>query len=307
MISKNRALPAIPQNDWKIRDNFDLKLSELNAAQLFQLNAENMEELYALVGSTQASSCFNNSQGFYSRINHCYPASILKPNLKFALLNTVFKFNIFPNLKENIATILQSYSEDNLPFTCWVNTQDKKVDEIENILTQYDMRVETLLNCVAIECAAGNVAIKLPQDVKVVQVSKAAQLRDWIIPIQTNYAIHDWEAEVFIRIYSELLPITNNIKHYVAYHEGKPVAASTLFLGKKTAGLYNRASTIPPIAGKNIACDLMIRNELKFAYQQGYRIAVSQTQPRIAKIVARLLGFITCGQYKLFMGWKNKQ
>lgn len=274
----------------------------IDLIELDRLNAQNCIEFWGAIGSTAACSAIYENGNIYSKINESMPPLAGRFNPRVALLNSVLKFDPAEHSNANIAGILAEYRSKKLPFAWWVSDKDIKANEIRLALESEGMQLFDTLTGMAIACSVGKAGIKLPENVEIVIVENEKQLQDWILPIRAMYEMNDWEVAVHLKIYSELLQKNNNIHHFLAYLDGKPVAASTLFFGKNTAGLYNRSSIAPPVEGKNVACELMVLTELKKAYEYGYHIAVGQARPRVAKVVNRM-GFVAHEQYQLYMGW----
>lgn len=125
------------------------------------------------------------------------------------------------------------------------------------------------------------------QGLSIQTVEDRAGLKEWVATFIRGYGLPGtMEASYFALVDSmgSDLPF----QYYLGRLDGKPVAASTLFLGAGVAGIYNVATT-PEARGRGIGSTMTLA-PLFEARQRGYRAGVLQSSD-IGYAVYERLGF----------------
>jgi ribosomal protein S18 acetylase RimI-like enzyme len=127
-------------------------------------------------------------------------------------------------------------------------------------------------------------------------VEKLEMLQDWVRTFLLGYELPE---EIHAPFYELIASLGLNLpyRYYLAYMYGKPVAASTLFLGAGVAGIYNVA-TIPEARGQGIGATMTLY-PLHQAIALGYRVGVLQSSEMGFRVYQRL-GFQTVCQMDHF-------
>ncbi|MCI0397015.1 MAG: hypothetical protein L0332_10320 [Chloroflexi bacterium] len=148
----------------------------------------------------------------------------------------------------------------------------------------------------AVELAALPSSVQHPNNLVLQVVEDLETLSLWTHTFFTGYGI----AAAFTAPFSELLAGLGTglpYRYYLGYLAGRPVAASTLFLGAGVAGIYNVATAIEA-RGMGLGTALTLL-PLQEAREMGYRAGILQSSA-IGFNVYRRLGFETMCQMEHF-------
>ena len=140
-----------------------------------------------------------------------------------------------------------------------------------------------------VDLAAVEGSLEEPEGCRVVEVCDERTLADWADAMCAGFDRYadsrDATYQHFLRTgVGGELPLC----HYLAYSDGLPSAACTVFLGSRTAGVYFVA-TIPSARRRGLA-SLVTRRGLEECRQRGYANAVLQAS-RMGEPLYRKMGF----------------
>jgi GNAT superfamily N-acetyltransferase len=148
----------------------------------------------------------------------------------------------------------------------------------------------------ALDLAALPAPVESPLAIRPVEDS--ATLGEWARTFLQGYELPEAVAPNFLAL-TESLGIELPIRHYLGVLGGRPVAASTLFLGAGVAGIYNVA-TLPEARGQGIGSAMTLA-PLYQARDLGYRAGILQSSD-IGYRVYQRLGFQKLCQIEHFYG-----
>jgi GNAT superfamily N-acetyltransferase len=116
----------------------------------------------------------------------------------------------------------------------------------------------------------------LPENSEIVDVTSAEQRREWMNVIAESYALPQGAREqLYESVVSAERANPASWFHFLVYHEGRPVAASTLFVSDRIAGVYLVATT-PQSRGKGFGSGVTWY-ALGQAMKRGCTLAVLQS------------------------------
>ena len=141
---------------------------------------------------------------------------------------------------------------------------------------------------------------RAPAGVEIRVVEERGELRTWAETFVEGYGLPPAWAEPFFALYDSLQGAGSPLASYMAYHEGAPVATSSVFHGAGVAGVYDVA-TLPSARGKGIGAAVTLAPLLE-ARARGYRVGVLQSSAMGLRVYERL-GFRTVRQVEHFV-WK---
>lgn len=240
------------------------------------------------------SNCFSTNPSFQVKDsdNIFYTTS----DIDDPLMNAVLSSNLNPSEIETMVSDLQSYYDSkNLSFCWWV---DSATDN-PTLEKQLEKNKFTLFGNVSgmVKNIDSSMVTPPPSDIEIIEVSNSKDLKQWIIPIQIGFSMSDASTEKYLTIFEKLTCSTNPPAHFVAKHQGKIIASSTLFFGE-TAGIYNCA-TLPEYRGKG-ALSLLTSKMLEKAKERGYKQITLQASP-MSVSVFRKHGFQDVVPYKVYL------
>jgi GNAT superfamily N-acetyltransferase len=151
--------------------------------------------------------------------------------------------------------------------------------------------------CMAMDLAHLS-ALATPADYTIEEVVSAAQCREWCWTYVTGYNMPTPMADAATRVlgamaYGPDMPL----RRYLVRRNGAPVASTTLFVHKQSAGIYNVA-TLPAERGRGLASAVTVR-ALQDALAMGARVGVLHAS-EMAESVYRRMGFIDCPSWGSF-------
>lgn len=133
---------------------------------------------------------------------------------------------------------------------------------------------------------------------RVERVRDSGQLAAWCRVLAAGFSVSQDAADGFGRAF-EVVGLDSPGWHlYLAYLDGKPVAASSMYLGARAAGIYNVATL--PVARGNGAGAAVSYAPLQDACQAGYQIATLQAS-KLGYGVYRRLGFEEICTFDLYV------
>ena len=130
------------------------------------------------------------------------------------------------------------------------------------------------------------------------RVRDARQLQAWCTVLATGFSVPQMAADAFGRAFATIGLDSPYWHLYLAYLDGAPVAASSMYLGANVAGIYNVA-TLPKARGKG-AGSAVTYAPLTVAHHAGYHLGTLQAS-RLGYGVYRRLGFEEVCPFHLYV------
>ena len=180
-------------------------------------------------------------------------------------------------------------------FTWWMEPH-LKYQEWEPILSRYGFRFSNDTPGMAVDLQNLKESYPGVDGLTIREVTDDASLRVWTHVFTEGYGLPAaWEPSVYEL--EQNLGLGLPIRKFLGYWNDRPVATSSLFIGRGVAGVYEVA-TLPGTRGKGIGAALTLRPLLE-ARQMGYRIGVLQSS-EMGYNVYKKLGFQHLCQIEYF-------
>ena len=179
-------------------------------------------------------------------------------------------------------TLAYFQSRDVASFTWWLAPQLEPATWSQHLLPhgfQYDDHTPGM----AMDLAALPPPVQHPLTIR--QVEDRHTLAEWARTFIRGYEIPEAMTPVFLALIDSL-GTNPPFRHYLGSLNGKPVAASTMFVGAGVAGIYNVA-TLAEARGQGIG-SAMTLIPLYEARDMGYRAGVLQSSEMGYRVYQRL-------------------
>jgi GNAT superfamily N-acetyltransferase len=180
-------------------------------------------------------------------------------------------------------TIAYFQSRDRDQFDWWLSS-GLETSGWPRLLAANGLRFLEGVPGMAVDLSTLPETIPHPADLKICRVEDAVMMKTWAKTFQVGYGLPpDWET-----ILLDMMLATMQVPggSYLAFIQGQPVAASSLFPDAGVAGIYNVA-TLPKWRGKGIGA-AMTYYPLLEARRQGYRAGILQSSDMGYKVYQRL-------------------
>ncbi len=191
-------------------------------------------------------------------------------------------------LDDRIEGVMRRFRERRVNMSWWVGPTTQPAG-LSTTLEAHDLPkggspgLAVDLDCLG-ESTAG------PTGIEIVQVSDEAQLWQWIAVHGHDYT--EQSRREHVELYAGLgLNAKAPWRHFLALVDGRPVGASSLFLGSGAAGLYNVA-TAPHARRQGVGTATSLAT-LQAARAEGHKLGVLQSSAA-GNGVYRSLGFERC-------------
>jgi len=184
-----------------------------------------------------------------------------------------------------IAEIVKSYQSKNVTMFSWWLQPGLVPSTWEVPLREAHFHYNRSTPGMAVYLAALRLGQPAPPGVQIRPVEDLHQLRTWSEVFMPGYGL----PPAWAPLYYDLLAgvgIEFPLRHYLAYLNGQPVGASSLFLDGGAAGIYNVA-TLPEARGKGIG-SLLTLYPLRDAQAFDYTLAVLQSSEMGYNVYQRL-------------------
>ncbi len=268
----------------------------IHQSTLRDLALENLYEFWRELARSPLLDLFEKPNLFYTALNAdaIRAAGLIPANpksFKSQLLNSIFMIN---ELSEEslLSDAITHYQKNQLKFCYWYGENSSLKEQAVELLHNH-FEQSNHLQTIAMQIDTEFDDVVFPETVTLKELSNPEEFDDWIVPLATVYKMSEEYKALHLALFKGLNELTDAFRYFILYYEGKPIAASTLFLGTRTAGLYNRASL--PVAaklGRRLASKVMVKHEINLAVKAGYQYIASQTNPKLARVI-RDIGFET--------------
>ena len=232
-----------------------------------------------------SSRAFGN--GFHEEEDLAWCATgILDPGF-----NRVFKARLRPDaLDRRIEETLEPFRGRKLPMCWWVGPASSPANLGER-LESHGLRLEDRVPGMAVELDFLK-RVEPPKGLRIERVRDRRALADWTRIIISVFGLPVESSSIILELFDRLgyTPDSNWVD-YVGILGDETVSASTLFLEREVAGIYNVA-TLPDARGRGIGAAMTFA-PLQEAREMGRRIGILQSS-HMGYGVYRRLGFEQC-------------
>ena len=156
----------------------------------------------------------------------------------------------------------------------------------------------------ALDLAQLNEDIPRPDHLVIRHVESEAALKHWVDTLVAGFGLPDvWRTTIFDTVAANGLAANLDLRHYVAYVDDVPAAASSLMLAEGVAGIY-AVATHPEYRRRGLGA-LVTLAPLLEAREQGYHVAILQSSEMGHPVYLRL-GFKDIFRYRIYQ-WPAPQ
>lgn len=224
-------------------------------------------------------------------------------SFKLSLMNSVMAQPGKTINQMDIQTVLQSFQHLCATPVFWLNANNDILrSDVHNALG-----IAPIKNLLGIVTSAKQFADQkhplLDASICIEPVMTLVQLRQWVDVIARTYDFSDPERELFFCLYEKTVTdsmLSQQFTHYLACDNDQAIAASTVFYGSFTAGLYNRVALPGSIKTEpRVATYHMPAREFADISARGYELISSDTDPRILQACEHL-GFVAHESFLLY-------
>jgi ribosomal protein S18 acetylase RimI-like enzyme len=192
--------------------------------------------------------------------------------------------------EQKIEEVVREFAARRAAIT-WLVGPSATPGDLGERLTQHGFNQYEVWKGMARDLTSLGSSPELSPDIHWVLVHDVASRKDWLHVISRSYDLPRSAREL---LYESVLAAEgsnpNSWLHNLAYLDGKPVAASTLFVSNETAGIY-LVATLPEARGKGLGTAVTWR-ALVQARELGCMLAVLQST-EMAQGIYEKLGFRT--------------
>ena len=186
-----------------------------------------------------------------------------------------------------IADTLTYFQQRSVDVFTWWPEPTLERDAWDRLLSAHGFLFTADTPGLAAELAALREPPQPPSGLVVQPVQDLAELKIWAHTFGAGYGL-DLDLTTSVSDLMASLGVALPLRHYLGWLDGKPVAASTLFLGAGVAGIYNVA-TLVEARGQGIGAQLTLLPLLE-ARRMGYLAGILQSS-QMGFNVYRRLGF----------------
>ena len=208
-------------------------------------------------------------------------------------LNGVFRTQLTSgDVDEVIEQTLTHFKSRKLPFIWWVGSVAQPTDLGKHLEAHgFDY---SEFSGMAVDLLALNEDLPTSSGLTIVPVGDKETLAQWVHAALIGFQLPDESENACFDLFAGLgfdLPLRN----YVGLLDGKPVAASQLFLGAGVAGIY-WVTTVPEARQQGIGAAMTLE-PLRVAREMGYRIGILHPSEMGLRVYRRL-GFEEYGKLR---------
>ena len=219
--------------------------------------------------------------------------------------NSIYKIaiNKETNIDEQIKTLIRPFKDKKKPLFLTTGPSSKPENLKEHLEKNGIHHVQTQRG-MALDLETYDEKFELPNNLVLKKVEDETDLKNWLKIYTIGF---DYSSSLGDFIYNQygdkLINKKDDMTHYIAYLNGKPVSTSTLFITDNIAGLYN-IITIPE--GRNNGLGkIMTKVPLEEGKKQGCKIAILQATELGVPLYSKL-GFNEVCTFDLFMKLHGK-
>jgi GNAT superfamily N-acetyltransferase len=212
--------------------------------------------------------------------------------------NTVIKFQVERDVDSRIDSMINRYTERNVPLL-WIVHPSSLPHDLPERLQQRGLQEIEIAPCMARTLAELPEAPPLPAGVEIREAIEDNDLMElyglaawrWGVPEEFRPQLGKMIAKF------EIGERTSKTRFWLAWKDGLPISKIGLYKGSGSAGIYGVA-TKPEARGLGIA-SLLMNVAMQAAKEMGYQLAVLDSSPLAEKLYKRL-GFVTVAPLRLY-------
>ena len=212
--------------------------------------------------------------------------------------NTVLKFQVERDVDSRIDSMINRYTERNVPLL-WIVHPSSLPHDLPERLEQRGLQEIEIAPCMARTLDELPEAPPLPAGVEIREAIEDNDLMElyglaawrWGVPEEFRPQLGKMIAKF------EIGERTSKTRFWLAWKDGVPISKIGLYKGSGSAGIYGVA-TKPEARGLGIA-SLLMNVAMQAAKDMGYQLAVLDSSPLAEKLYKRL-GFVTVAPLRLY-------
>ena len=212
--------------------------------------------------------------------------------------NTVLKFQVERDVDSRIDSMINRYTERNVPLL-WIVHPSSLPHDLPERLQQRGVQEIEIAPCMARTLDELPEAPPLPAGVEIREAIEDNDLMElyglaawrWGVPEEFRPQLGKMIAKF------EIGERTSKTRFWLAWKDGVPISKIGLYKGSGSAGIYGVA-TKPEARGLGIA-SLLMNVAMRAAKDMGYQLAVLDSSPLAEKLYKRL-GFVTVAPLRLY-------
>jgi len=268
-------------------------LTDFSASALIAANKANLFGYFEYIGTSSASNV---------EVHNSAEIKWILTGLSYAFLNNVLHTHFeAEQAGKRIEETLTHFGSRNVRYATWWAEPDARPTTLGDELTAKGLTYSRGMPGMAADLQTLKEDLPKPAGLTIETVRDEATLKKWVQPGLIGFGDTEVrEGDICFDLFTGLgfgLPL----RLYLASLNGKPVAASQLFLGAGVAGLY-WVATVSEARKQGIGAAISLAPLLD-AREMGYRIGILQASP-MGEPIYRRLGFREYGYLSNYM-WMN--
>jgi GNAT superfamily N-acetyltransferase len=210
-------------------------------------------------------------------------------DIPFPLFNSVLRARLAPDRVEaTIEAAISRCKSRNVPMLWWTGPTTRPPDLGASLTAHGFTHGGEMPGMAADLWALAEESPAAPQ-LRIEPVGDVEALERWCEVAGNGFGLPPFAAQAMCGLMASIgLDAQAPLRNYLAFWDGEPVAASSIFFGAGVAGIYNVA-TLPAARRKGIGAAITAA-PLREARQNGYRVAILHSS-RMGENVYRKLGF----------------
>jgi GNAT superfamily N-acetyltransferase len=197
----------------------------------------------------------------------------VKTGLPHEVLNGIFRARIPEDRPEKaIRAALEDFVSERVPMLWWVGPSSEPA-HLGKYLESCELVLAKELSGMAINLDALEPSPSMPWELSVERVRDEAAVRDWLIPIASEFELSEAASEGLLHfLRTAAVGPRPSLRLYLGRWKGQPAATATLFFGAGVAGVYT--TVLPEFRKLGIGAAMSLV-PLRVARAMGYRVGIT--------------------------------